>query len=52
MRSYRPIFLLVPALGLVLNACGSPATAVPATKPATAAPVTKVSTEAPAVDAD
>lgn len=44
MRTLRPLFLLVLALGLVLSAC---APAVPATQPVVAAPVTEVPTEAP-----
>ncbi|MBA4380098.1 MAG: metal ABC transporter substrate-binding protein [Anaerolinea sp.] len=44
MRTLRPLFLLVLALGLALSAC---APAIPATQPVVAAPATEVPPEAP-----
>ena len=49
MRSLRSLFLLVLALGLILSACGSPATAVPATEAVVTVPATQVPTEAAAL---
>lgn len=49
MRSLRPLFLLIFALGLILSACGSPATAVPATE-AIVEPVTLKIAVLPIID--
>lgn len=55
MRSYR-LFVFVLALGLILSACGSPATpapveTVPATEAPAAEPATEVAAEAPTAEA-
>ncbi len=47
MKKARPLFWLIPILGLALTACAAPA---PAAKPLEAAPVTEASTATPATE--